>query len=96
MREAIKSYKKLVLVCTNERTDGRECCAQKGSIDLHQKIKEAIKAVDPEIRVSRTGCLGNCASGVSVVIMPDNLWLGEVTEADIAEIVRLAISPLVK
>jgi (2Fe-2S) ferredoxin len=92
MREASLKYKKLVLVCTNERVTGKECCSQKGSIDLYQKIKEAIKAVDLEVRVSRTGCLGNCLSGASVVIMPDDIWLGEVTENDIDEIIRLVTS----
>lgn len=92
MRESDKRYRKLVLVCTNDRVNGRECCAQKGATDLHQKLKAAIKAIDPEVRVSRAGCLGTCLSGASVVIMPDDLWLGEVTEDDIDEIVRLATS----
>lgn len=90
MIPAAKPFKKLVLVCTNERTDGRECCMAKGSVELHQKIKEAMRVADPFIRVSKSGCLDNCATGPSVVIMPDNIWLGGVTEEDIPEIVRMA------
>ena len=67
-----------------------ECCAQKRSVDLYHKIKVAIAAVDPEVRVSQSKCLGNCSSGVTVVIMPDDIWLGEVTEKDIPEIIKLA------
>ncbi len=92
MIPAAKPFRKLVLVCTNERTDGRECCMAKGSVELHAKIKEAVKAVDPTVRVSKSGCLDNCPTGPTVVIMPDNIWLGMVTDADIPEIVRLATS----
>jgi (2Fe-2S) ferredoxin len=81
-------FKKLVLVCTNERTDGRECCSQKGSKELHLKIKEAVRAVDPAVRVSKSGCLDMCSSGITVVIMPDNVWLGGVTEADIPTVLQ--------
>lgn len=82
-------FRKIVLVCTNEKPDGRPCCAQKLSFETFQKLKLAIAAVDPTIRVSKTGCLGNCESGATVAIMPDNIYLGEVKESDIDEIVRL-------
>lgn len=81
-------FKKLVLVCTNERTDGRECCAQKGSVELHKLIKEAVRAVDPAVRVSRSGCMDMCSSGPTVVIMPDNVWLGDVQEKDIPTVLQ--------
>lgn len=89
MYELDKTFRKLVLVCTNERYDGRECCARKGSADLHQKIKMAVAAVDPRIRVSKSGCLDHCSTGPTVVIMPDNIWLGRVQEQDIPELVEL-------
>ncbi len=89
MRLADIQYKKLVLVCVNEREDGRDCCTQKLSKDLHQKLKAAVKAFDSNIRVSQTGCLGNCLSGASIAIMPNNIYLGEVTEADIPQILEI-------
>jgi len=51
MRPAKLKYKKLVLVCTNERTTGKECCAHKLSFELYQKLKLAIRDADPEVRV---------------------------------------------
>lgn len=81
-------FKKIVLVCTNEKEGGKNCCAQKMSLELYHKLKLAIATIDPTIRVSKTGCLGNCESGATVAIMPDNVYLGEVTERDIDEIVR--------
>ncbi len=83
-------YRRLVLVCTNCREDGRECCMAKGSVELHAKLKEAMKAVAPDVRVVKTGCLNACATGATVVVMPENVWLGQATEEDIPEIVRIA------
>lgn len=94
MRMADIQFKKLVLVCTNEKPDGRNCCAQKMSLELYHKLKLAIAAADPHIRVSKTGCLGNCESGATIAIMPDNVYLGEVKESDIEEIVQRVTSTL--
>ncbi|MEK7615257.1 MAG: (2Fe-2S) ferredoxin domain-containing protein [Patescibacteria group bacterium] len=89
MRLSDKQFEKLVLVCVNEREDGSECCGQKGSLELFHKLKAAIKLVRTDTRVSRTGCLGNCASGITVAIMPKNVYLGGVQESDIEEIVKM-------
>ncbi len=83
MHLAEKPFQKLILVCTNRREDGRECCAAKGSLEVYHALKAAVKAMDPHIRVSQSGCLDNCATGTTVVIMPDALWLGAVTQEDI-------------
>ena len=89
MHKIDSRYRKLILVCTNVREDGRECCGQKGSVEFHQKLKAAIKAIDPSIRVSKSGCLDQCATGITVVIMPDNIWLGGITDMDIPSIVKM-------
>lgn len=83
MRNAELVYRKLVLVCTNSREGGADCCALRGSIQLFEKLKGAVKARFTDVRVVRTSCLNNCDTGATVVIMPDNIWLGEVTEHDI-------------
>ncbi|MFA4845363.1 MAG: (2Fe-2S) ferredoxin domain-containing protein [Patescibacteria group bacterium] len=89
MRPADKAFRKLVLVCTNERQEGRGCCAQKGAVDLHSKLKLAVAACDPTTRVVKSSCLGNCSAGITVVIQPDNIWLSQVSEQDIPEMVKL-------
>ncbi len=88
MRLSDNQYKKLVLVCVNVREDGAECCGAKGSLDFYHKLKSAVKAAVPGVRVSRSMCLGNCESGITVALMPENVYLGEVSEVDIPEIVR--------
>lgn len=49
----------------------------------------AVAGMDPTIRVSKTGCLGNCESGATIAIMPKNVYLGEVKEKDIPDILKL-------
>ena len=82
-------YKKLVLVCTNQRTDGTKCCAAGGSDELREQLKAKVKEAKLPVRVSKSGCLGMCETGPTVVIMPDNLWFGAVAVQDIDEIVKL-------
>lgn len=89
MRLSDIQFSKLVLVCTNERTDGRACCAHKASPEFYHALKMAVAAMDPTIRVSKTGCLGNCSSGATIAIMPKNVYLGEVKETDIPEILEM-------
>lgn len=93
MRDIGRKYRKVVLVCTNQKEEGKECCAMKGAGDLHLKLKEAMKAADLTVRVSKTGCLDRCVDGITVAIMPDDVWIGGATEADIPEIVRRATRP---
>lgn len=92
MQDIGKKYRKVVLVCTNQKENGKECCAMKDAKELHLKLKEEMKKTDLTVRVSKTGCLDRCSEGVTVAIMPDDVWLGNVTETDIPEIVSRAAS----
>lgn len=90
MQDIGKKYRKVVLVCTNVKEGGKECCGMKGAEEIRAKLKEAMKAADLTVRVSKSGCLDRCAEGVTAAIMPDDVWLGGVTESDIPEIVARA------
>ncbi|BCA96822.1 hypothetical protein TUM19329_31830 [Legionella antarctica] len=41
-----------------------------------------------KIRVSKTGCLGRCASGPCLVIYPDGVWYTYSTFTDIDQIIE--------
>ncbi len=90
MQDIGKKYRKVVLVCTNVKENGKECCGMKGAEEIRLKLKDEMKKADLTVRVSKSGCLDRCAEGVTVAIMPDDVWLGGVTEADIPEIVARA------
>ena len=42
---------------------------------------------DRRIRANKSGCLDQCEHGPNVVVYPDGVWYGGVTEADVDEIV---------
>ena len=85
-------FRKHVFVCLNERPPDapRGDCTRKGAPGLLKKFKAALQArgLDEEIRANKAGCLDNCANGCSVVVYPDGVWYGHVTEDDVEEIVE--------
>ena len=85
-------FRKHVFICLNERPPESEKgdCTRKGSPELLKKFKAALRArgLDEEIRANKAGCLDNCENGCSVVVYPDAVWYGHVTEADVEEIVE--------
>ena len=94
MRPTHKPYKKLVLVCTNCKDNGEKCCAAGGSEPIRDALKAKMKAMALPVRVSKTGCMGMCPTGPTVVIMPDDLWFGDVTLQDVDPIIDLVKASL--
>jgi (2Fe-2S) ferredoxin len=65
-------------------------CTEKGSGDLHDKLKEMVAAFDPNeetIRVRRYPCFGGCEHGINVTLFPDRVFYSHVTEQDLPDIV---------
>ncbi len=93
---APKPFERVLLVCANERAPGEDACANRGSGEFQKKLKAYAKAkgLQGRLRVSRTMCLGLCAKGPNICVMPDNVWLSGVTEKDLEEIQRRWIDPL--
>ncbi len=92
MKEIKPHYEKIIFVCTNKRDNGEVCCADKGSCELHKKMKAYVKeqGLSDTIRVSKSGCQDLCSSGITVSVYPDNKVYGRVTEEDIITIVEEA------
>jgi len=77
--------KRLVYVC-----EGGDC-TEKGSGDVHDKLKEMLAAVDPgeqKNRVRRYPCFGGCEVGINISLFPDRVFYSKVTEKDLPEIVK--------
>jgi len=92
---SLSLYQIHVFICQNQReqNDPRGSCAQKGSERIHNKLKEDIKSLNlpTRIRINKSGCLGTCKQGVSMVIYPTGIWYGKVTENDLNEIINKTI-----
>ena len=83
-------YRYHVFFCTNQRTDGRECCEDCNA----QAMREYAKARSKELRLSgqgggrinSAGCLDRCSEGPVMVIYPQGTWYTYVDKEDIDEI----------
>jgi (2Fe-2S) ferredoxin len=88
----VRKLRSHVFICTNERPPGhpRGCCKGKGSEELVKLFKEEVAkaGLRDQVRAQKAGCLDTCEHGPSMVVYPDCVWYGPVTQADIPEIVR--------
>lgn len=79
-----------IFVCTSCRINGQQkgFCYGKGSVDIVQKFMEEIDERDlsAEVMVTNTGCFGICDKGPVVVVYPEGIWYGNVTEEDVEKI----------
>jgi len=89
MRDLDTGFEKLILVCLNERTDGRACCQHRGSAAVHARLKAWVKehGLSRRVRISKSGCLDQCAHGITVLVLPEYRWYGEVTLDDLDRII---------
>ena len=70
---------KYVFVCLNQRPEGhpKGSCLDRGAADVFNALK-----------VVATGCMEGCLAGPALLVTPDNVWYGGVTEADVPELVE--------
>jgi len=88
----VAPFERHLFVCTNQRPDGhpRGSCDAAGEAALHKAFKKALAeaGLSRRIRANKSGCLDQCEHGPTVVVYPDAVWYGGVTESDVTEIVR--------
>ncbi len=81
---------KHIFVCSSSRINGQQkgFCHSKDAVGLVGTITEELmeRGLSSEVMVTNTGCLAICEKGPIVIVYPDNIWYGEVTEDDIEEI----------
>lgn len=79
-----------IFVCTSSRINGQQkgFCHSKNAVGLVESFMEEVqdRGLGGEVFVSNTGCFGICEKGPIVVVYPDNVWYGSVSEDDIEEI----------
>ena len=75
---------KHVLVC------GNGDCVDRGSMAVLSSMRRQLKqlGVERDVRVTRTGCMGRCGEGPTLVVYPDGIWYRGVQESDVAELVH--------
>ncbi|KTD01655.1 (2Fe-2S) ferredoxin domain-containing protein [Fluoribacter gormanii] len=85
-------YNKHVLICTNQKAAGKQCCANTGGEPYFDYMKSRLLELEMhgpgKVRVSKSGCLGRCSSGPCIVIYPEGVWYTYASFADIDEIIE--------
>jgi (2Fe-2S) ferredoxin len=85
-------FEKHIFVCANQRPPGnpRGCCDPSGQAKLQNLFKQKLaeRGLKGRVRANQSGCLDQCEHGPNVVIYPDQVWYGHITEADVDEIVE--------
>ena len=90
-RIIVPPFDKHLFICCNTREPGhpRGCCNPGATDALHKAFKKALAERGVKrVRANKSGCLDQCEKGPSVVVYPDTVWYGKVTEADVNEIVE--------
>jgi len=85
-------YEHHIFICGNQRPEGhpRGCCDPKAEAHLQKLFKQklAARGLKGRVRANQSGCLDQCEHGPNIVIYPEAVWYGQVTEADIDEIIE--------
>lgn len=92
MEKAVPHLEKYVFVCENKKEAGI-FCGDTGE-KIRTLLRDAVKArgLQGRIRVSKSGCLGACAEGPNVFVMPDSVWFKQVQPGDAEKILNEIIS----
>ncbi len=92
MQDSEQHYTKHLFVCTNQKPEGKQCCANTGGDVFFDYLKKKLHALEMhgpgKYRVSKSGCLGRCTLGPLLVIYPEGVWYGYSSVSDLDEIVN--------
>lgn len=85
-------YSKHVFLCTNQKLAGKTCCANTGGIAFFDYLKTRLLELGlhgpGKIRVSKSGCLGRCASGPCMVVYPEGVWYSYASFSELDQIIE--------
>jgi (2Fe-2S) ferredoxin len=85
-------FEKHIFICGNQRPPGnpRGCCDSAGQAKLQKLFKQKLaeRGLKGKVRANQSGCLDQCEHGPNLVVYPDAVWYGHVTEADVDEIIE--------
>lgn len=65
-------------------------CKLDGGDEVRAALKAAVHAegLGNEIRVTRSGCFGQCGHGPMAVMWPDNVWYSKLALGDVPDLVE--------
>lgn len=84
LKNTVRKYVQHILICTDSKS--KEC--KKGGPEVLKAFEKGIKArkLGRQVIVSEISHVGGCSLGPNVLIYPEGIWYGQVTPADVDEI----------
>ena len=71
------------------RATPKGSCLDRGAADVFNALREEQgRRLLTSVKVVATGCMEGCLAGPAILVTPDNVWYGGVTEADVPELVE--------
>ncbi|MCW3076841.1 MAG: ferrodoxin [Bacteroidetes bacterium] len=80
-----------IFVCTNQRTGSQKLsCGEVHGLELVGEFKKQLKDLNVNIktRANKSGCLGICDFGPTIVIYPEGTFYVGVQKEDVKEIIQ--------
>ncbi|WP_177419442.1 (2Fe-2S) ferredoxin domain-containing protein [endosymbiont of Lamellibrachia barhami] len=85
-------YRHHLFFCTNQRDDGRSCCARFSAAKMRGYLKAKVKALGLAgpggVRINSAGCLDRCDKGPVIVVYPEAVWYTYIDGEDLDEILQ--------
>ena len=83
-------YQRQIFVCTNNANGAKASCGDHKGEEVFRQLREIAKErkLHPAIRVAQAKCLGQCASGVNVMVYPENIWHSDVRLEDVPQLAQ--------
>ena len=81
-------YKRQIFVCTHNANGEKASCGDHKGEEIFRQLREIAKErkLHPMIRVAQAKCLGQCNTGVNIMIYPENIWHSHVNIQDISDL----------
>ena len=83
-------YKRQIFVCVNNANGEKASCGDHQGEAVFRQLREIAKErkLHPTIRVAQAKCLGQCATGVNLMIYPENIWIKDARMEDVPAIAK--------
>ncbi len=76
------------MICIWKRADIHHSCAQKGSVELADKLEKQIQDQGLDVEVERVECMGECKTGPTMRIAPGGRFFAGVSMDNIQEVME--------
>lgn len=84
-------FEKHIFICTNQRATGeKKSCGEACGLSFVKEFKKQLKekGLDGKVRAQRAGCLDACEYGPAMVVYPEGVFYGGISNVDIPEIIQ--------